>query len=199
MIDQLEATAHDGTRMLLSPFAAGDVGRVFEICQDPEIQKWTTVPSPYLMSHAEQYVNEYAPVAWRQVAAGAFSIEDDGPELTWGIRLVTDGLVGAIGLKPGGRRRMEIGWWLGPSWRGRGIMRAAAETVVGMGFDTLGAAEISWHAVVGNHPSAFVAQRVGFAYQGVINVDRGIHKDEPNWSAVIRQGDPIAPRDWPKL
>jgi len=200
MIDQLNATAHDGTRILLSPFLPGDVGRVFELCQDADIQRWTTIPSPYSMSNAEQYVNEYTPPAWREVAAGTFSIDGDGPELAWGIRLASDGLVGAIGLKPYGDRCMEIGWWLGASWRGRGIMHAAAETVVGVGFAQLDAAEIRWRAAVGNYPSAFVAQRIGLAYQGVVRTDRGIHKDEPHWSAAIRTGDPIAPRDdWPKL
>ena len=35
-----------------------DVDWITRACQDPEIQRWTTVPQPYLRSHAEEYVSQ---------------------------------------------------------------------------------------------------------------------------------------------
>lgn len=33
-----------------------DIDWITKACQDPEIQRWTTVPQPYLRRHAEEYV-----------------------------------------------------------------------------------------------------------------------------------------------
>lgn len=47
----------DGT-VVLSPPTDADVDAIFLACQDPEIQAWTTVPSPYEREHAEGFVQQ---------------------------------------------------------------------------------------------------------------------------------------------
>jgi RimJ/RimL family protein N-acetyltransferase len=37
--------------------SVSDIPWLFEACQDREIQFWTTIPRPYLMEHAQGYVN----------------------------------------------------------------------------------------------------------------------------------------------
>lgn len=199
---RLTTTTRAGLPVVLTPFTAADAGRVFELCQDPEIQRWTTVPGPYQREAAEDFVNEFAPAAWRQLAEGSFTTRQRGPELIWGVRIGEEsslgGLWGSIGLKPAGEGVVEIGWWLGAAARGHGIMRAAVARLIELAFSAeapIQAAGVRWYALVGNLPSAAIAQRTGFTFTGIVE-----KLDRPHWSAVIHPGDPIAPRnDWPVL
>ena len=62
-----------------------DVDAITEAAQDPEVPRWTTLPSPYARADAEQFI------------AKAAEWWDAETELTWGIR-VDDRWVGMIGL-----------------------------------------------------------------------------------------------------
>lgn len=201
-LDQLTTTTRKGLPVIMAPFVPAEAGRVFELCQDKEIQRWTTVPSPYPRGAADQFVEEYTPPAWREVADGRFSSQKAGTELVWGVRVGGDspltGLWGSLGLKRHGNGAVEIGWWLGAAVRGRGIMRAAVEKVVEAAFDpafVIRASVVQWFALVGNVPSAAIAQRTGFRFTGTCD-----HATGRCWSAVIEPGDVIGPRDdWPDL
>jgi len=202
----LSTAARGGAPVLLSPLTPDDVERVYELCQDEAIQRWTTVPSPYAMGDARFFVCDCCPLAWQQMADGTFSCDDEGPELVWGVSLdaksSVPGLWGCVGLKRHGAGRLEIGWWLGSPVRGMGIMRAAAATVVETALAPQGpicASEIIWHAKVGNLASANIAARIGFTWAGVIETTWH-DAPQPAWSAAIRAGDPIEPKDgWPEL
>jgi len=187
---QLSTETRGGLRVELAPFRPDDIDRVYWLCQDPEIQRWTTVPTPYHREDAQRFVTEYVPTAWREVDDGTFSAEPVGAELVWAVRVPGDGptagLWGSLGLKRLGQRRLEIGWWLGADVRGMGIMRASVAKVLAVAFDALGASEIWWYAMEGNEPSARVAQRTGFAFTGLTTLP--MHGDKPVWGAVLRRG-----------
>lgn len=198
---QLTTATRAGLPVVLAPFTGTEAERVYQLCQDPEIQRWTIIPSPYPHEAADGFVNEYAQDAWRRLADGTFTTQTEGPELIWGVRIgdgPLSGLWGSIGLKLHGAHQVEIGWWLGAGARGHGVMRAAVELLLRTAFSPaapIGAESVLWHAFVGNLPSAIIAQRTGFAYTGIAR-----KFDRPHWSAVIRPGDPITPReDWPAL
>ena len=42
--------------LLLSAPDGADIDRIAEICQDPDIQEWTTVPRGYTRADAEDFV-----------------------------------------------------------------------------------------------------------------------------------------------
>lgn len=198
---RLTSTTRAGLPVVLAPFTPADIGRVFELCQDPEIQRWTAVPSPYLREAAEGFVTEYAAAGWHQLAEGTFAADRPGQELIWGVRVdggPLGGLWGSTGLRPVGDGVVEIGWWLGAGARGHGIMRAAVARVIELAFSVnapIRASAVRWYALEGNLPSAAIAQRTGFSYTGIVE-----KLDRPHWSAIIHPGDPIAPRnDWPAL
>ena len=202
---ELTTVTTTGLEILLSPLVEDDIERVYELCQDPQIQHWTTVPSPYPYSAAEGFVRDYTAPAWRQIDEGSFTTQYPGPELVWGIRVNKDsalsGLWGCIGLMLLGEGRVEIGWWLGAEVRQRGIARAAVRTGIEAAFSEefpIRASCIVWHAFIGNLASAALAQRHGFRYTGIVEPDS--HLRERSWSAQLCCGDPIAPRgDWPDL
>ncbi|WP_345763769.1 GNAT family N-acetyltransferase [Diaminobutyricibacter sp. McL0608] len=182
-----------GTRVTLTPPHEADIDRVSELCQDPAVQRWTTVPSPYRRDDAVHFILEVVPAGWTT-----------GTTLTWAIRLGHGGdLIGMIGLHDIAGRSAEIGYWLAPEARGGGIMTEAVQLVCDYGFaagdDGLGLQRITWHAFAGNIPSATVAQRAGFTFEGMRRlgaVQRGHRLDD--WSASLLREDPRLPvPGWP--
>jgi RimJ/RimL family protein N-acetyltransferase len=48
-------------RLYLRPPRLGDAGQIYAACQDAEIQRWTTVPSPYSRADAEMFRHRARP------------------------------------------------------------------------------------------------------------------------------------------
>jgi RimJ/RimL family protein N-acetyltransferase len=72
-------------RLTLSPPTVDDIDARYEACQDPEIPRYTTVPSPYTRQHAADFVRRVSE-QWRA-----------GSHLTWSVR--REGrLVGSVGI-----------------------------------------------------------------------------------------------------
>lgn len=148
-------------RLLLRPFDAADASAVYDACQDQDIQRWTTVPSPYLREHAEQFTAGYAPQAWASGAGAMFAVTElaDGRPL------------GAVGLHFDRGRDdgiAEIGYWTAPHGRGRGVTTEAVAEVCAWAFATCGVQRLDWYAEVGNVASRRVAEKVGFVMEGTL-------------------------------
>ncbi len=176
-------------RLVLSAPTADDVDAIFAACQDELIQRYTTVPSPYERSHAAGFVD---------LVAGWW---DAGSETTWAIRSGPE-LAGMVGLHRLGSGTGEIGYWMAPGHRGRGLLSEACRAVIDWGFaaDGLGLARIEWRAVVGNVASARTARALGFRYEGMLR--RGLSSrrgHEDGWVAGLLPDDDRAPRPWPVL
>jgi len=166
-----------------------DVDAIEALCQDPDVQRWTTVPSPYRRADAESFVGAWVGAGW---AAGR--------ECTWGIR--TDGvLVGMVGLRLQPERSAEVGYWLGAEARGRGLLHRSLHLVLGYAFDPAGLDldRVEWHCVAGNWASWRAAWRVGFTFEGAVrgaSLIRGERRDD--WVATLLRDDPREPRaPWP--
>lgn len=176
-------------RLDLSIPTLADVDAITAAAQDPEVPRWTTLPSPYHRAHAKEFVAKAA--AWW----------DEQSELTWGIR--ADGAwIGMIGLHrtiAGGSA--EIGFWMSAAARGHGYLSEAARAVIDFGFsEPLSLARIEWRAIVGNEASARAARSLGFRYEGLLRQGlsdvRGRHD---GWIAGILPTDDRIPRPWPIL
>jgi ribosomal-protein-serine acetyltransferase len=78
-------------------------------------------------------------------------------------------LCGAIGLNRIERanRLGSIGYWLRSDRQGLGIMTSSCRRLIGFGFDELGLNRLVLAAAVDNRPSRSVAERLGFALEGV--------------------------------
>ena len=142
--------------VLLRPWEPGDVDAVWQACQDPQIQRWTRVPVPYLRGHAEAFVAD-SPSAWAGGRA-SFAV----------IEVATGQLVGAHGfVTPPADGVAEIGYWTAAWGRGRGLTKAATRLVARWAFDDVRLARLDWFAEVGNVASRRVAQSCGFRFEGV--------------------------------
>ncbi len=141
----------DGVVLLRAP-GEDDVDRITACCQDPAIQEWTTVPSPYARADAEGFVAGFVQRGWA-----------DGSQHNWAVRDAAAGaLVGMVGLARRDDGSAELGYWLAPEARGRGLMGRAVALVVDAAFGRLGLHRLTWRAFVGNAASRAVAERAGF-------------------------------------
>ncbi|MGW0392822.1 GNAT family N-acetyltransferase [Streptomyces sp. NPDC003042] len=157
----MEPTTLITTRLELRPFAAQDEDEVYAAAQDPDIQRWTMVPSPYERAHARSFVGESVPAGWR---------EDTG--YSFAVRLGPRGpLVAAVGVhvhEAFGTKSHEIGYWATKEHRGRGYMAEAVSAVARWAFTEVGAVRLEWRAEVGNAGSRAVAEKAGFRFEGTL-------------------------------
>ena len=175
-------------RLELSTPKSADVDAITAACQDPEIPRWTVVPSPYGLDDAERFIALVA--KWWA----------DGDESTWAIR--RDGeLIGMIGLHDiagnvdGGQA--EIGFWVTRDARGERYVTEAAGAVIDWGFAELGLARIEWRAAAGNIASARTARSLGFRYEGVLRHGHATPRGRADaWIAGLLKTDDRFPAPW---
>ncbi|OUE30414.1 putative ribosomal N-acetyltransferase YdaF [Clavibacter michiganensis] len=177
--------------LVLRPPALDDVDAIHAACQDLWIQRYVPVPVPYARADAVSYVADSCADGWAS-----------GERLTWAV-LEGDALVGTVGLHGIADGAAEIGYWIVPHARGRGIMREAAAAVVDQGFDAsagLGLARIGWRAYAGNTGSAAVARALGFRFEGIARLGAmGRDGREDDWLAGLLATDDRTPPPWPVL
>ncbi|MDR2381738.1 MAG: GNAT family N-acetyltransferase [Bifidobacteriaceae bacterium] len=171
----------------LTPFNPADTQRVFDYCQDGEIQRWVPVPVPYRMEDAAVFTTSTAQKGWGGPGLVA--------ERTWAIRqLGPDGkpyLAGAVCLRPNPPgASAEIGYLLAADSRGRGLATDAVNTAVGHAIRDLGMRRVYWQALVGNWASRRLAVRCGFKVEGTLRsqlIIRGVAADA--WVGTILAED----------
>ncbi len=126
--------------------------------QDPEIPRWTTVPSPYGQDEFDSWMDRAE--LWRA--------ED---ELRKNYLLVdgNDQLLGMVGLVRvrAEDENAELGYWMSPHARGKGLLTAAVTALLR---ETLraGYQRVDAEVLVGNTASQRVLERVGFTHEGVL-------------------------------
>jgi ribosomal-protein-serine acetyltransferase len=79
-------------------------------------------------------------------------------------------LAGGIGYHPidWADRKVEIGYWLGESFQGKGLMTKACRTLVTYAFDELGLNKVEIHCASGNIRSCAIPKRLGFIQEGTL-------------------------------
>jgi RimJ/RimL family protein N-acetyltransferase len=137
-------------QLTLRPPHAGDIPALVAACQDPEISRWTRVPSPYTDEHAH---------AW-------FATEVEGVRLF--IVDAEDRFLGTISLMEldPAREYAEIGYWLAAEARGRGVASGAVALLRDWAATELGLTLIEIIVHRDNAPSLRVPPRAGFAATG---------------------------------
>lgn len=163
-----------GGDLLLRLPRDGDVDAITAACQDPDIQRFALVPSPYTVDDARGFVT----FARRGAAEGSglalLATDPHSGEVLASVGLKLDWL----------DVHGEIGYWAAPNGRRQGVVTAAAHALCGHAFEVLGLPRLTIQAAANNAGSLAVARRLGFASEGVLR-DGGV--DGPT-------GDRTAPR-----
>ena len=185
----MQPTEITAGRLHLRPWQESDQQALYEVCQDPEIQRWTRVPSPYTHEDARVFVTERSPQGWEAGTAASFAVLD-----------ATSGeLLAGVVLFDIGEGSAEVGYYCAAPARGQGVMTDAVSALCRWGFGELGLDRIEWAAGVGNYASLAVAQKCGFRYEGMSRqglVARGERYDGW-WAALLKTDEVVDQRPLP--
>ncbi|MFF7153808.1 GNAT family N-acetyltransferase [Streptomyces sp. NPDC008139] len=175
-------------RLLLRPLAPDDAEALYVACQDPDIPRWTAVPSPYTHENAADFVGRICPEGWRDDTMYNFGVfTADSGALVSSMGLLRFGASGLTGPE----RQAELGYWTAKEQRRKGYTAEAGRAVCAWAFDALGVERIEWYAEAGNDGSRAVARSIGFVMEGTVRskiLYAGTRRDA--WSGSL------LPTDW---
>jgi RimJ/RimL family protein N-acetyltransferase len=154
----LEVPVLDGDGFRLRPVREDDAARIQEGTAEQEATRWLGhKPAPYTLDDALTYVERR-----KELAAS-------GQCVTWAIADPDDdrilGTVLWFNWTPG--VECELGWWLHPEARGRGLATRAVRLATTHVFETLGVRRVTAFAAMQNTASRRVAEANGFRLYGV--------------------------------
>ncbi|MEU7056396.1 GNAT family N-acetyltransferase [Streptomyces sp. NPDC046197] len=156
-------------RLLLRAVGPQDTDTVYSAAQDPDIQRWTTIPSPYLPEHAQSFTEQLVPEGWA-----------NGSAFTFGVFLPGGDLVGMLGITMRSLGEGEVGFWATKEHRGRGYITEAVLAAARWAFTEVSVDRLEWRAEVGNRASRAVAERAGFTLEGTLRSainNQGVRRD----------------------
>lgn len=168
-IPALDPAPADGV-VALRRWAPDDAAQIAAACADPLIQHWTRVPAGYGEDDARAFVAGAA-ARWEAGETAELAVVDAADPAR---------LLGSVGLVLIERERAtaEIGYWVAPRARRRGVAARAVELLTAWTFASLPIARMELMPYVGNAASAAVARRAGYALEGSQPArDPGPHRD----------------------
>ncbi len=146
--------------VLLRSHRLEDLDDMVLACRDEQTWTWTTVPNPYEPEHAEAYINRA--VGTPLDGETRWAIEVDG-RFSGNIGAMLDGEARRVGeAAPGGLARADVGYFVAPWARGRGVGSLALWLVCDWALREGGCVVVTWNALVGNVPSRRMVEKVGF-------------------------------------
>ena len=168
-------TLRDGD-LVLRPKRLEDLDAITAACQDPEIPRWTLVPSPYTRADAEAFLASSAEEEAAGQSANLLAVDArDGTLL---------GSFSVMGLdrEPG---YGEIGYWVAKEARGRGVATRAVRLLSDWAVRELGLTRVEILVHSDNAPSRRVAEKAGFRDTGELTrLPRGDH-DEAVYAVYV--------------
>lgn len=147
--------------ILLRPFTDDDIPAITSACQDAEIQRWTSVPSPYTEDDARSYIDRLP---------DARAIVDAG----------TGELFGSVHWRLVDQGNVQMGYWVKPEARGRGIASRALRLLSEWAVAEVPTARVQLLTEPENVASQRVAENAGFRRECVLRsylVVRGRRRD----------------------
>jgi RimJ/RimL family protein N-acetyltransferase len=144
--------------VLLREWTDDDVDAMAAGLDDPEIARWTRVPSPYTREHAADFI------------AAARAARASGERLVLAIAMAPgEPLIGSITLRFDWEpRRADLGNVLFAPHRGRGLGRLAGRLLAPYAFERLGVRRIEILADARNELSVRSSEAAGFKREGIL-------------------------------
>lgn len=139
--------------------ARRDLEAVVDACSDPMVQLYTRVPTPYGEDDGRAFIGG---AAGRRILGQSLELVVAARE--------DDALLGMIGLIADRHdsERAEIGYWVAPADRGRGVATRALALLSRWSVTAGGFQRIDLQAAAANGASLRVAERCGFVREGLL-------------------------------
>ena len=148
---------------------------------DPEIVRWTRVPSPYTRTDGEEFIRlmEESRQAGYELALAVVTAENDD-------------LLGSISVRAVSRehRRAELGYLVFAHARRRAVATRAVRLLARYSFEGLGMDRVEILAHPDNAASQRVAEKAGFTREGLLreyHLLRGEREDRIVFSLLRRE------------
>ena len=167
-------TLRDGD-LTLRPKRPEDADAITAACQDPEIPRWTFVPSPYTRADAEAYLRSCAEEEAAGRSAGFLAV--DGED-----RLLGSFSVMELDSEPG---YGEIGYWVAAEARGRGVATRAVRLLTEWAQRELGLELIEILPHKDNTASRRVAEKAGYRDTGELRGAPRAGIEEPVYAVYV--------------
>jgi RimJ/RimL family protein N-acetyltransferase len=160
--------------LLLRLSTERDVAAIRAVYSEPDIRHWMGWHGE-LPDEAEAFANiERAASAWRAGTWAVFRIVDRA----------TDEVVGGVNLRFCEHQIAEISYFLRASARGRGLATRSVRLVARWAFEEFGIARIELRVHPDNLASRRVAERAGFAREGIERCSRA-WPDETRFDSLL--------------
>ena len=173
--------------LTLRPFTPADIPWVYEVSLDRELQRFMQVPSPYRLEDAASHVEQAYIAGWDGGRQAEFVAED----------AATATPLGRVGLRLGEPGAAEVGYWVDPRARKRGVATTAVRAVCRWAVTTAGIELIEWRCEAGNIASLRVAEKAGFLIEATLRkrrVRHGVRVDE--WVGSLLRDEVLAGPGW---
>jgi RimJ/RimL family protein N-acetyltransferase len=169
--------------LTLRPFTTEDIPWVCEVSRDAAVQQFVHVPTPYELEHAAFFVAQAAIAGW-----------DSGQRVEFlAAESATGSRLGRVGMGLHGAGTGEIGYWVDPAARQRGVATHAVRTLCAWGFAALDLELIEWRTEVENIASRRVAEKAGFLIEATLRkrqIHRGIRVDV--WAGSLLKDEVVS-------
>jgi RimJ/RimL family protein N-acetyltransferase len=169
--------------LTLRPFTPADIPWVYEVLLDPVLQRFMQLPSPYRVADAASHVEQEYIAGWDDGRRLEFVAED----------AATSTRLGRVGLHLGEPGAAEVGYWVDPRARQRGVATTAVRAVCLWAVTTAGIEFIEWRCDAGNIASRRVAEKAGFLIEATLRKRRlcdGVRVDE--WVGSLLRDEVLA-------
>ncbi len=153
----LECPALEGDGIRLRPWGDRDVPRIIEACRDERTRQWLgRLPDPYGESDARIWL---AHLSERRATGGG---------VAWAVtERDNDAALASVALFDlEADEEVEVGYWVHPDARGRGVMTRAVARALDYAFADLGVRRVRAAAAVGNDASHHVLRSNGLVPWG---------------------------------
>jgi ribosomal-protein-alanine N-acetyltransferase len=147
-------------RLILRPFVEADAAPLFEYARNPNVTRFTLWDAHRNEDETLGFVRDYALLRYREGMAEPYAIT-----------LTTDPTpIGSCGCfwASYSHRTLELGYWVGEPFWGRGIAVEACRAVMGYALREFAPERLQARVIAGNVASTRVLDKLGFQYEGTL-------------------------------